>query len=199
MQDNTTVQDPQVQEPNLQTPEEIKKPEVSDKDTNFANLRKKLNDTDKKLAETEAKLKAKEEKELEETGKFKELAEIKTKEAEEVKTKYLEKIKQTQIQSELLKSGVNPEYQDLFTQQFSTLKVNEEGEIEGLSEKLSEVKAKYPLMFSSVQMAGNVGISASTTSNTSTISKQKALEIIESGDNALYQKHQKDILQAINS
>lgn len=162
MQDNTTVQDPQIQEPNLQPTEEIKEPKVSDKDKNFENLRKAKEASEKKAAELEAKLKAKEEKELEETGKFKELAEKKAREAEEIKAKYLEKMKQTQIQSELLKSGVNPEYQDLLTQQFSNLAVNEDGEIEGLKTKLDEVKAKYPLMFQSVTTAGNVGISATT-------------------------------------
>lgn len=142
----------------------------------------------KALAELEAIKKADEDKSktLEEKLAEKELA-LKSKDEEIQKT-----LKQTSLEKQLLKSNINPEFVDLML---------EKGLNIGSDNVVEDLKTLYPSAFTITteqKPIGKVGTNI-TTGDTTIFTKEKALEILNSGDNALYQKYHKDISKVLNS
>lgn len=148
---------------------------LTDKEYNFRALETKAKELEKENKALKASQQAKLEAELAEQGKLKELAEMKAKEAETLK-KELETYKfESQLQTEVLKSGVNPKYlKYLQAEVKESVKLNENGEIENLTETLTRLKTEYSEWFT--PNTPSFG-SDKTTSPTSTIALDKIADL----------------------
>jgi predicted RNase H-like nuclease (RuvC/YqgF family) len=167
----------------------------NDKEFNFRALEAKAKALEKENAKLKAEQQNKLEKELAEQGKLKELAELKTQEAENLK-KELETMRfESQLQNEITKSGVNPKYLEFLQDKVKkSVKVNETGEIENLTETLSKFKTEYSEWFNPQPIA-SFG-SDRTTGTTSGMSSSEIMQIMDSGDADLIAKNADKIQQA---
>lgn len=171
----------------------------SDKDKNFEALRKAKEASDAELAKYKAKEAEAEKKKLAEEGKYQELIEKERKEKEELLTKYQSEKRQTILEKELAKSGINPELVDLAVSAVQNqVKFNDDNQPENLAEIVESLKTNKPSLFSDpkVTTAGKIGAGVSTSGDPK-MTKEKALEIINSGDNRLYNSNLKAIQEAL--
>jgi hypothetical protein len=148
MSDTTTT--PSTEEKIVESTSTVETTEtkLTDKEYNFRALETKAKELEKENKALKASQQAKLEAELAEQGKLKELAELKAQEAETLK-KELETYKfESQLQTEVLKSGVNPKYlKYLQAEVKESVKLNENGEIENLTETLTRLKTEYSEWF----------------------------------------------------
>jgi hypothetical protein len=175
MSDTTTT--PSTEEKIQESPSTVETTETkpTDKEYNFRALEKAKLELEKENKALKASQQAKLEAELAEKGEFKKLAETKAQEAETLK-KELETYKfESQLQTEVLKSGVNPKYlKYLQAEVKESVKLNENGEIENLTETLTRLKTEYSEWFT--PNTPSFG-SDKTTSPTSTIALDKIADL----------------------
>jgi hypothetical protein len=173
MSDTTTVTDQIVDKTLPSTPPETG--EIQKDSKNFKALRESKEASDSRIAELEAELdnrkKADEEREnkaLEEQGKFKELAEkekLKTKELEE---KYTRMTRQSQIEKFLQSQGLNPDVLEFVSPKVLTdTKWDKDENPENLDKIVENMKTKQPFFFGEVKetTAGQYGTGITNNSN----------------------------------
>jgi len=94
---------------------------------------------------------------------------------------------------------VKPQWKNLMAKETKALlEYDESGEITNLSEAIDQVKSNYPDAFRSNDKY--IPAPQSTTGEGGVkISKERALEILNSGDNRMYVRHEAEILEALKS
>jgi len=103
------------------------------------------------------------------------------------------------LERKLLTENINPELSDLINSKAKDL-LNTNSNIEEVVEML---KSSYPTAFSETiankPIAGKVGLSATTGTTTNTMTKEKAIELLNSKDSGEYLKHEAEIAKALYS
>ena len=156
-------------------------------------LRKQLEESNKEKAELKARLEAIEKAEADKSKTAEEKLAEKDLKIKEYEKAISQKETYFNLEKKLLTENVNPELSDLINSKAKEL-LNTESNVDQVVEML---KTSYPTAFNTVNKPiGKVGLSVST-GNNSTMSKERALEIINSGDNKLYQSNLKLIAEAI--
>ena len=164
----------------------------SDKELNFSRLRTKTEALEKELEEYRQKEKDRTEKELAEQGRLKELAELKAKEADELRQELQNIRSQSTIKDKLTEAGVNPKYIKFAINELKDqVKFNNDGDVEGISEAIANIKTNYPEWLSN-QTFGNIGANISTSPKSS----GRVYTLKEIQDNEFYKANEADILKA---
>lgn len=176
----------------------VKTPDVNQAD-NFKALRQKAETAEKqaeeyksKLAQYETKAEKDKEAKLKEEGKYKELLEAKEKEISETK-------RNVAVKEALYNSQANPKYSAVIENIIkSNLQFTDTGN--NLEQVIIDAKATYPEFFSvePAKPAGNIGAGITNSNSTGGMTLDRAMEIVNSGNNAEYMKYQKEISEVIS-
>lgn len=196
MSDNNTNTDPNKDDLKDQNPDNNGADEnnqaKTDKEINFEKLRKAKDDAEKKAAKLEAELKAKQELELIEQGKLKELAELRQKEVEDYKTKLQQVEYQNAVRDAIAKEGVNPKFVKFIQSELKDQVKIEDGKVEGLTEALAEIKKEYPEWFEA-QTFGTLGTSKTASGGVKSFTPEQI------ADPAFYKANRDKILEFLSN
>ena len=193
--DNSTPQTEELQTQTVETsPAENTETPKTDLPKLLREQLKKQNEENKKLqSQLEAITKAEEDKTKSAEEKLAE-KDLKLKDLESLLSK---KELNFNLEKKLLSEKINPELQDLILSKAKDL-VNDTTSIDEVVESL---KSQYPTAFladnETKPIPGKVGLSATTGATQNTMTKEKAIEILNSGNNKMYLENEKEITKAI--
>jgi hypothetical protein len=140
---------------------------------------------DEKKAEADAK--------LAEQGEFKKLLEAEKAEKEALKNQYLAEKRQSELSKKLANSGINPDLLD-FVAPTLNVQYDDQGQPLNLDEIILDLKQSKPSLFIDTTTPKNLGINANSNGQSSnTMTKEQAINILNSGDQAMINKHFNEI------
>jgi len=152
----------------------------------FKNLRNAHKEQSKKLKEYEAKLLELENKNKPDATLEDEVKKLKS-ELEQTKTG----LKKTEIKNQALELGLNPSKKAIFEKHFLENLTKQDN----VSQALAEFKEEMPEFFQEPKV--NLTNSPSGGSKGTNITKEKAIEILNSGSSSEYLKYEKEIQKAL--
>lgn len=142
-----------------------------------------------KLKAFEDEKKAQEDAKLAEQGEFKKLLEAEKVEKEALKNQYQAEKRQVELSKKLAKTGINPDLIDFVTPTLN-VKYDDQGQPLNLDEIILDLKQSKPSLFIDTTTPKNLGINASSNGQTSnSMTKEQAIDILNSGDSNLINKH----------
>jgi len=136
------------------TVDESSNKQESPQEINFRKLKEikdsKIKELEEQLATERAKAAEREAKDLEEQGKYKELAEIEKQKRADTESKLYEEKVNNQLANQLAKSNINPELTELITTKAKELaKVDENGNLIEVKGLIEDLKNQFPSAFKS--------------------------------------------------
>lgn len=179
------------------------KSEESTQEKNFKALRETNNRLTKELEAIKAKELEAQKKKLEEEGKLQELLALANTEKSELQNQLTNISRQSQIQKELAKSGLSSSLADLILPSvLAQAKYQDDGSAVNLQDIIEGIKTTSPQLFAAqpaVPAGTSTGVGATQSGESSKpMTQEKALEILNSGNNSEILRLNKEIQAALN-